>query len=41
MSKEELMTRKNVSDLKIYYTNLSPNDYEVKVENGNIIILPN
>ena len=30
-----------LEDLKIYYTNLSPNDYEVKVENGIIIILPN
>ena len=29
-----------LEDLKIYYTNLSPNDYEVKVENKKIIILP-
>ena len=29
-----------LEDLKIYYTNLSPNDYEVKVEDGKITILP-
>jgi len=26
--------------LKIYYTNLSPDDYEIKIEGDKIIILP-
>jgi hypothetical protein len=29
-----------LEDLKIYYTNLSPNDYEVKVEDDRIVIKP-
>ncbi len=29
-----------LEDLKIYYTNLSPDGYEIKIEDGKIIILP-
>lgn len=29
-----------LEDLKIYYTNLSPDNYEVKIEDGKITILP-
>ena len=29
-----------LEDLKIYYTNLSPNDYVVKIEDGLIVIKP-
>tara|TARA_R110000772_G_scaffold240673_1_gene352937 strand:- start:32 stop:382 length:351 start_codon:yes stop_codon:yes gene_type:complete len=29
-----------LEDLKIYYTNLSPNNYEVKIEDGRIVIKP-
>lgn len=29
-----------LEDLKIYYTNLSPSDYEIKIEGDKIIILP-
>ncbi len=29
-----------LEDLKIYYTNLSPDGYEIKIENGKIIIIP-
>jgi hypothetical protein len=29
-----------LEDLKIYYTNLSPDGYEIKIEDGKIIIIP-
>lgn len=31
---------RNLEFLKIYYTNLSPNDFQVKIEDGTIIIKP-